>query len=207
MLFIFLQKLLAIMLFTLYNIKVDINTNSKNTRGTEMKDLNTLLQDAKDVLEDLNIPYGKIVRCTVNYTAQRRWGRCRQVGTNEYEIEISYKLMADDIEWEAAMNTMIHELLHAYKNRMCHTGEWKRCAELVNREYPIYNIRRCSSAEERGVAETAPRYKYKVICHGCGNVCKYMRGGKAIQKIKARGSESGYHCSLCKSRDLEVEVL
>ena len=38
-----------------------------------MKDLKTLLQDAKDVLEDLNIPYGKIVRCTINYTAQRRW--------------------------------------------------------------------------------------------------------------------------------------
>lgn len=172
-----------------------------------MKDLKTLLQDAKDVLEDLNIPYGKIVRCTINYTAQRRWGRCRQVGTNEYEVEISYKLMTDDVEWEAAMNTMIHELLHAHKNRMCHTGEWKRCAELVNREYPIYNIKRCSSAEERGVAETTPRYKYKVICHGCGNVCKYMRGGKAIQKIRAKGSQSGYFCAVCRSHDLEVEVL
>ena len=172
-----------------------------------MKDLNTLLQDSKDVLDDLNIEYGKIVRCTVNYRAQSRWGICRKVGNNEYEIEISYKLMADEVEWEAAMNTMIHELLHAHRDRMCHTGEWKRCAELVNREYPIYNIKRCSSSEERGVSQSKTKYKYKVICHGCGNVCYYMKNGKAIQKIRARGSKSGYFCTKCSSHNLEVEVL
>lgn len=173
-----------------------------------MKDLQTLLQDAKDVLDDLNIPYGKIVKCTINYRAQTRWGQCRQIRAGEYAVEISYRLMTDDVTWEAAMNTMIHELLHAHKDRMCHTGEWKRCAELVNREYPIYNIKRCSSAEERGVAETkATKYKYKVTCHGCGNINYYMRNGKAIQKIHARGSKSGYFCSLCRSHNLEVEVL
>ena len=173
-----------------------------------MKDLKTLLQDAKDVLDDLNIPYGKIVRCTVNYRAQTRWGRCRKVGNNEYEIEISYKLMADDVEWEAAMNTMIHELLHAHKDRMCHTGEWKRCAEMVNREYPIYTIKRCSSSEERGVTvDVKQRYNYKVTCNGCGNICYYTRAGKAIKKIKAYGSASGYFCTLCKSKRLYVEEL
>ena len=149
-----------------------------------MKDVNTLLQDAKDVLDDLGIEYGKIVRCCVNNRAQRRWGQCRRVGNNVYEIEISRSLMTDDVTWEAAMNTMIHELLHAHKDRMCHTGEWKRCAELVNKEYPIYTIKRCSSPEERGVTVSHTKYNYKVVCGGCGHVCYYTRAGKAIKKFK-----------------------
>ena len=172
-----------------------------------MKDLNTLLQDAKDVLDDLNIPYGNIVRCYINYRAQSRWGRCRQVGRNEYEIDISSSLMDDDTTWEAAMNTMIHELLHAHKDRMCHTGEWKRCAELVNREYPIYTIKRCSSADERGVTENISKYKYKVVCHACGNTTYYTREGKAIQKIRRYGIASGYICGKCSSHNLHAEVL
>ena len=138
-----------------------------------MKDVNTLLQDAKDVLE----------------------------------IEISRSLMTDDVTWEAAMNTMIHELLHAHKDRMCHTGEWKRCAELVNREYPIYNIKRCSSPEECGVTVSHTKYNYKVVCGGCGNVCYYTRAGKAIKKIQAYGSASGYFCTLCKSKNLYVKEM
>lgn len=172
-----------------------------------MKDLNTLLQDAKDVLDDLGIEYGKIVHCYVNNRAQKRWGQCRRVGYNVYEIEISRSLMTDDVTWEAAMNTMIHELLHAHKDRMCHTGEWKRCAELVNREYPIYNIKRCSSAEERGVTVSRAKYNYKVVCGGCGNICYYTRAGKAIKKIQAHGSESGYFCTLCKSKNLYVKEM
>ena len=173
-----------------------------------MKDLNTLLQDAKDVLDDLGIEYGKIVHCYVNNRAQKRWGQCRRVGNNVYEIEISRSLMTDDVTWEAAMNTMIHELLHAHKDRMCHTGEWKRCAELVNREYPIYNIKRCSSAEERGVnISNARHYNYKVVCDNCGTTCYYTRAGKAIKKIQAYGSASGYFCTKCKSKNLYVKEM
>lgn len=172
-----------------------------------MKDLNTLVQDAKDVLEDLNIEYGDVVRVTINYRAKQRWGRCRRVGNEKYEIEISSDLMADNVEWEAAMNTMIHEFLHAHKDRMCHTGEWKRCAELVNREYPIYNIKRCSSAEERGVARPTSLYKYKLVCDNCNSVSYYQKETKAIKKIRAYGYNSGYLCGKCRSNLLKVTAI
>lgn len=171
-----------------------------------MKDLKTLVQDAKDVLDDLGIEYGPIASVTINYRAKSRWGMCKQVG-KAYYIEISSDLMADNVEWESAMNTMIHELLHAHKDRMCHTGEWKRCADLVNREYEIYNIKRCSSAEERGVTRTKPTYKYKLICDGCNNISYYQKETKAITKIRAYGNNSGYRCGKCRSTMLRVAVV
>lgn len=39
-----------------------------------MKNVNILLQDAKDVLDDLNIPYGKILHVIINNRATGRWG-------------------------------------------------------------------------------------------------------------------------------------
>ena len=171
-----------------------------------MKDLNTLVQDAKDVLDELNIPYGEISKVSVNNRAKSRWGRCKKVG-DKYEIEISAELMGDDTTWEAAMNTMIHELLHAHKDRMCHTGEWKRCAEIVNREYPIYNIKRTSSAEERGVYRSPKKYKFKLSCDSCNAVSYYERQTKAITKIMAYGYNSNYRCGRCGSSKLNVKEI
>lgn len=172
-----------------------------------MKDINILLQDAKDVLDDLNIPYGQIVRCYVNTKALNRWGQCKCVGNNKYEIEISFRLLSDDVTWEAAMDTMIHELLHAYKNRMCHTGEWKRCAELVNKEYPIYNIKRCATAEERGVKSTrAITAKYRIICNECGTTSLYHRKTQLVSNLMKNGKTARYSCGRCKSHNFRVEV-
>ena len=171
-----------------------------------MKNLNILVQDAKDVLDDLGIEYGPIATVTINSRAKSRWGRCKRVG-DVYHIEISSDLMYDDVEWESAMNTMIHELLHAHKDRMCHTGEWKRCANLVNRKYPIYNIKRCSSAEERGVVRAKPTYKYKLMCDGCNSINYYQKETKAIVKIRAQGNQSGYRCGRCGSTMLRVTTV
>ena len=173
-----------------------------------MKDLNVLVQDTKDVLDELGIEYGDVISVTVNTRAKSRWGRCRSLGGGKYAIEISSELMGDDTEWEAAMNTMIHEFLHAHKDRMCHTGEWKRCAELVNHNYPIYNIKRCSSAEERGITNnTRISYKYKLTCFGCNSISYYQKNTKAIQKIRAYGNSSGYRCGKCHSTNLKVDTL
>lgn len=171
-----------------------------------MKNLKLLIQDAKDVLDDLNIEYGPIASVTINSRAKSRWGRCTRVG-DVYRIEISSELMGDNVEWESAMNTMIHEMLHAHKDRMCHTGEWKRCAELVNRKYPIYNIKRCSSAEDHGIRSVRPTYKYKMICNGCNSIGYYQRETKAIAKIRAYGNNSGYRCGKCGSTMLSVTTI
>lgn len=174
-----------------------------------MKDLKTLLQDAKDVLEELNIPYGEIISCTVNTRAMSRWGQCRHMGNNKYAIEISARLMTDDVEWEAAMNTMIHELLHAYTGRMSHTGEWKRCANLVNREFPIYNIKRCSTSEERGITETPTqaKIKYIITCDSCGAPAKYRKKSKVVKLIMKQPKNSCCTCYKCGRRDFTIKEL
>ena len=119
-----------------------------------MKDLNTLVADCKDILDDLDIIYGPIDSVKVNNRLTACWGRCKyNKRTGLYIIEFSKDIMQDYMEYEATMNTIIHEFLHAGPNRMCHTGEWKRLANLVNREFPQFHISRCTSAEEKGVAE------------------------------------------------------
>lgn len=150
-----------------------------------MKNLNTLIADCKDILDDLNIIYGPIDSVKVNNRLTACWGRCTyNKRTGLYNIELSNRIMQDDMEYEATMNTIIHELLHAGPNRMCHTGEWKRLANLVNREYPQFNITHYTSAEEKGVAERVKTYRYKVVCPICNRSWKYQKAGRVVRAMR-----------------------
>lgn len=60
--------------------------------------------------------------------------------------------LREDTDIDGLKNTIIHELLHTCKGCMKHTGEWKQLAEKVNRYYG-YNIKRCDSADEKGISE------------------------------------------------------
>ena len=96
------------------------------------KNLNNLYLDACDILDILGIKYGPIANVTTSNRYKARWGTCsfnRQ--TKKYSITLNADLLNEEFTYEAAMDTMIHELLHAHANRMCHTGEWKKCAMLV----------------------------------------------------------------------------
>ena len=154
-----------------------------------MKNLNVLVADCKDILDDLNIIYGPIDSVRVNNRLTACWGRCRyNKRTGLYSIELSGRLMSEDIDYEATMNTIIHEFLHAGPNRMCHTGEWKRLAELVNREYPQFNITRCTSGEEKGVANRVVAHNYTVKCPECGREHHYARAGRVIKALRTNAN-------------------
>lgn len=167
------------------------------------KNINTLLQEALDVCEDLNIEVRTILDISWNKRLKAVWGRCTQTKSG-YKIELNTILGEDCVSWEDAMNTVIHEVLHCHENRFCHTGEWKRCAELVNRKYPIYHISRCTSAEEKGIAaETiSTSFKYAVVCLNCGLTVKYKRSGKIVKLIKSE-SHSCF-CGKCNSTALQL---
>ena len=171
---------------------------------TYTKDINVLYQDALDVLEDCGIKTGTITSVSWNSRFKAVWGRCyRDNKTNTYRIELNPILTLKDVSWEAAMDTMIHEVLHCHKDRFCHTGEWKRCAEIINREYPIYNITRCTSAEEKNVADKMYNdYKWVVTCSNCGAKYKYRKAGKVVKMI--RRYPNSCKC-FCGSYDLHVE--
>lgn len=168
-------------------------------------------EDARDVLDDLGIKYRTVTDVTINYKHPSWWGRCtrKKVTSTEftYSIEINVELLANNVEWEELLNTVIHEYLHCHEDRFKHTGEWKRCAELINREYPIYNIKRTASCEERGVDRAAlGLYKYRVDCDRCGTIGYHKRAGKAVQYILAHPHSTLYRCGKCKS-GLTVTVL
>jgi hypothetical protein len=170
-----------------------------------MKDAKAYLTRAKIILDDLHIPYGNIVNVVVNSRAKSRWGRCSKV-VGGYKIEISDRLLQDNVSFEATLNTMVHELLHAYEGRMCHTGEWKRCAEIVNRNYDYLNIQRCTSSEEKGIEATSRvvKYKYKVTCQTCGHACYYQRHSAIIKALEK--DEHSCRCT-CGSDNLKLEVI
>ena len=161
-----------------------------------MKNLNVLVADCKDILDDLEITYGPIDSVKVNNRLTACWGRCKHnKRADTYSIEFSKQIMSDDMEYEATMNTVIHEFLHAGKNRMCHTGEWKRLAELVNREYPQFHITRCTSGEEKGVANrVVERNNYIVRCPECGREFRYARAGKIVKALRRNGNSCTCAC-------------
>lgn len=174
-----------------------------------MKNLITLLNDAKAILDSLNIPYGR-VRIYANARYTRKWGTCTYMGGNLYKIEIATRLLKDDVSYEATMDTVIHELLHAYKNRMCHTGDWKKCAEIVNKAYPQYHIKRCTSAAEKGFnTETyiMESVKYVITCEGCGTKNYYRRKSKVVQYIMKYPKTHGCRCSKCGCGRFTVDCL
>lgn len=175
-----------------------------------MKDFNyvkQLFKDAKDILDSLGIPYSDRINLTVNSRAKSRWGCSKQrfiSGHYYYTLEISSMLLGDDVSYLAAMDTMIHELLHCHFKHRGHTGEWKRCAEMVNKAYPQYNIKRCTSAEEKGMTDIR-QFKYAITCERCGTVSEYQRYSKIVKLVETQPGRC--RCGKCRSAKLKVEVL
>lgn len=168
-----------------------------------IKNINILFQEAMDIMDDLNIEVGTITEVCWNGRFRSVWGKCYyNRPTDTYRIELNPILRLPDVSWEDAMNTMIHEVLHAHKDRFCHTGEWKRYAELINREYSIYHIERCTSAEDKNVADKMIRhYKYIVKCNNCGREYKYQKAGAVIKSLR----KDRHSCKCCcGNTDLSV---
>lgn len=178
-----------------------------------MKNLHRLMANAMVILDDLGITYGTI-KSYSTFTNRRYWGVCKKVKGehNTYIIEINEEILNDNISYACTMNTIVHELLHAEHNRMCHTGEWKRCAKLVNEKYPEFNIQRCTSAEDKGIEQHTyirrnSSIKYIVTCNNCGKMYYYRRKGRVLDLIERYGDNSGCRCSNCKSSKLQITYI
>lgn len=145
-----------------------------------MKDIQMLYENCKSKLDHLGIKTG-VVKCVKVNNRAARWGRCRRIvsaSTYIYEIEISGRLLDDNVDDKAAETTMIHELLHTCNFCLNHGAEWKRLAEKVNKAYG-YNIKRTTSAEEKGVEDI--RKKYAVVCEKCGTETTRMKMSNLIK--------------------------
>lgn len=175
-----------------------------------MKDVMKLFEDSKAVLDSLDIPYSKrITDVKVNHRAKTRWGCswCKKIGGKHYyRIEIAASLLEDYVPYESAMNTMIHEVLHCHFQHRGHKGEWKRCAEIINKAYPQYNITRTASAEEQGVVtDRIATYKYIITCERCGCVNYYQRKSKVVKLIEH--NSTACRCGRCGHNTFKLTVM
>ena len=180
---------------------------------TTREKLEAAIAETQEILGSLNIEYGPIRDVDINFKNVKRWGRCSyKAATKDYTIELSHQLFMNNVPHEALMSTLIHEFLHAGKDRMCHTGEWKRLAELVNRRYPQYNIKRCTSADEKGLAEyrqsvRKESYKYVITCDRCGCTNYYKRRSKVVEILLDRPKNSDCRCGRCGNRNFTIITL
>lgn len=167
-----------------------------------MKDLMKLAAECKDELDTIDIPYRTVRNWIVNTRAQCRWGLCKYVSEGVYDIQISARLLKDDVPDISAKNTIIHELLHTVKGGNGHKGKWKVYAAQVNRAYPQYNIKRTTSSEEKGVPEIKRKsrsyqWKYEIKCTKCGGSV-YRKKATSVVLHPER-----YRCMKCNAM-LEV---
>lgn len=153
-------------------------------------------------VEKVNIRYGEIDSFVISTRFKRTWGQCKQILTNKYKISISSRLLKPDVPIKSLKNTIIHEILHTCKNCMNHGNEWKKNAEIVNKEYD-YHIKRTSSDQEMGFKDESNDFKknsYRVICTKCGYV--YTRE----RKCNLINHPERYVCHLCRG-ELKVQYL
>lgn len=166
-----------------------------------MKNLQSIVKKSTDILDRLEIPYSKDVKFTVNNRAKKRLGQCKyRYNQSEgkyvaHEIQISSCLMDDDVKEELTINTMIHELIHSTLPEEGHKGKWKEYADLVTEKTGI-KIERCGTKEEAEMLNNKfpAKYKYKVVCQGCGKTYLFERKRKFV-------SYAGYYkCVDCGYR-------
>lgn len=156
-----------------------------------MKNLNNLFNECMAEARSIGIQPGNIVSVTVNTRAKSRWGQAKRTGS-VYSINISDRILADELDDMAAKNTIMHEILHTCPGCMNHGPEWKRMADKVNKAYPAYNIQRTTSCADKGVAPAPARAdRWEVKCVECGHSYKYKRWSKVCE------NPSGYRCGKC----------
>lgn len=158
-----------------------------------MKDLNKLATECIADLRSLGYEPCEDITWSVNTRAQKHWGQCRYTSKTSCAINISSRLLQDNVDDQAAKNTILHELIHTIRDKngkpaSKHTGLWLRIAEDVNARLPQYTIKRCTTSEEK---DMEPVVNYIVRCEHCGKEYRRIRMSNVISHPEK------YKCGVC----------
>ena len=145
------------------------------------------LEVCKQMAEESNIKIGKIIDIKINTRAKKRWGLCSYT-SNGFIIEISSTLLQDNVNREALMDTLMHEVLHTVDGCMNHGKKWKYYAGIINLKYGLH-IKATTSAAEKKI-EDNDSYNYIIACPKCGHQWKYIRMSRCV-KHPERFSHTG----------------
>ena len=139
---------------------------------TIIKKLNRLANESMKELTDIGL--GKMLKdditFTINYKAKKRLGQC----CDKKDINISSWLLEVATDHDIK-NTIIHEILHTFKDTRGHKAKWQYYASYVNNR-TNYNISRLTNVGT--IYENAKvqppirqkRYKWEITCEQCGAV-------------------------------------
>ena len=165
-----------------------------------MKNLQACYEECVKELSTIGITCGNILKVIPNTRSKNRWGLCKHE-PNGHIIEISYRLLQDEVSEYALKNTLIHELLHTVEGTCGHKGLWKELANKVNKYYPQYNIKRTTSEEEKGIEPVTKKQeaKYIISCPKCGWEEPYFRYTKVVEHTDR------YRCTKCKNALVRVK--
>ena len=93
-----------------------------------MKNLMNMYYEAQNIIEECCGDVVKVINeVKVNNRAKSRWGLCRYDGYGGYTVEISKRILADNVPYNATMSTIVHELLHA-TDATGHGRKWQMYA-------------------------------------------------------------------------------
>lgn len=161
-----------------------------------MRNLHQITSKCMDELEAIGIELGRVENVIVNTRAVNRWGQCKRLASGGYEINISSRLLDENVPEISLKNTVIHELLHTCRNCMNHGAEWKYLAQKVNRAYPQYNIKRTASSEEYHVqtASVVRKPKYAYECIKCKKQIFRYRESEFTRNV------GNYRCASCHGK-------
>ena len=152
-----------------------------------MKDLKAIYNECLSNLNSIGIYPNEVSEIIVNKRAKGFWGKqTRENG--KYVIQISERLLADNVPDEYTKQTMYHELLHCVDGGNGHKGKWKVLAQKCNRELGT-NITRTSEYEGIEI-----EYKYEFRCTQCGMIIKRMKRSNFVNNPR------DYRCAECGGR-------
>lgn len=153
-----------------------------------MKEMYNLTELATMALDNLNAigiyPHLTPNDFSVNTRAKNRYGQARY-RNGKYSVNISAFLLDKRNDEKSILQTIYHECLHCCDNCMCHTGEWKRLAELVNDCYNM-DITRCSNFSERLNEEVLKEKTEEKIIKQKSFKWKCSACGQTFTKISSR---------------------
>lgn len=161
-----------------------------------MKNIYAIARECENELKAIGISTGDIAGYKINTRAKKRWGQCSYNSLyGEYTIEISNRLLEDNVSDIATKTTMLHEMLHTCPDCFNHGKEWQALANKVNKAYG-YNIKRTTSSAEKGVApaESVEKVHYILRCESCGAQWKYKRYSKIVQSAEHNNAKCGCGC-------------
>ena len=164
-----------------------------------MRKLQNYYIKALKMVREEGIKPGTITACTVNTRAKRRWGLCRYNSVSgTYSLNISSRLLEEDVPEDSLMSVLVHEILHT-TDAVGHGPKWKAYAAQMMRAYPNLKIERTNSAEELGVKSVAsearrrPTKVYRIQCAGpCGCTHSSSRLSSTIKHPEMYRCRNGY---------------